>query len=145
MKMLTCCNKVALATLIDCEGNISMFYQSRRDAVLYKSHLTASVANTSLDLLSHYRHLTGLGIIDSRGRPIKDRKFQYAWRFRVPELMEFLEAIEPHLIIKQKQCEIALKWLKREWETPFSSDDIYTQRDWVERMKHLNKTGSCID
>jgi hypothetical protein len=143
MKLLSVADKRVLAMAIDCEGCISITQNLRRKNI--EGMLQVDLGNTNITFLLYLCDLTGIGIIDPGYKYIdKNWKKSYKWRLRRYEMLKFIIAIEPYLIIKRDQAMIMIEYLERRWSKPLSEEDINLRRVMISEMKELNQTGEII-
>lgn len=127
---------------MDGEGTFGMYYNKP----LNRHLLTVDIYNSSTKLLSwlsenfpgNYREINA----PSKKNHI-NWKPQYIWRSNNSQTLQFLRDILPFLIVKKKQCELAIKFretfLKRECPVSQITRDI--RRSIYEEMKVLNQRG----
>ena len=131
-----------LAGIIDGEGCFGMYYSKRLD----RHMLTVDIYNSCTELLQwlsdnfpgDYREIKA----PSKKAHI-NWKPQYIWRSNNNQTLEFLINLLPFLIVKKKQCELAIRFretfLKRECPVTLETREI--RRLLYEEMKALNQRG----
>jgi hypothetical protein len=139
MLHLTECKREVLAMAIDCEGWIAFACNKKQN---YNIVALVGISNTKIKLLRHIQDMTGIGSIGPKPKPKGKRAQGYQWNLRSYEMRAFLEAIQPYLIIKSEQCELALKFLKYGWSRPLNTEDINLREEWAEKMIALNERGA---
>lgn len=147
------------AGIIDGEGCISIHYRSGRhyDGSKYRFiQLRVTVVNTNLVLVHWLRDKFGFNV-SGRGSAVKDplrHKPRYAAELPSQKAATFLEAIEPHLLIKKEHATLALQVHKRiheQWKhrlgkghgrhAPLPPEEIAWRDQAVEMFHVLNKKG----
>ena len=134
-----------VAGIIDGEGCFGMYYSKRLD----RHMLTVDIYNSCLELLQWLsENFPG----DHREIKAPSKKIhinwkpQHIWRSNNNQTLEFLRQILPFLIVKKKQCELAIKFretfLKR--ECPVTPKTREIRRLIYEEMKALNLRGIII-
>lgn len=134
-----------LAGIMDGEGCFGMYHSKR----LNRHYLTVDVYNSSTELLTwlsenfpgEYREIKAPSKkIHANWKP------QYIWRSNNNQTLQFLRDLLPFLIVKKKQCELAIKFretfLKR--ECPVTPETREIRRLLYEEMKSLNQRGIII-
>lgn len=103
-----------IAGIVDGEGCLSMGRHLRESRELrYNFHPIVYVKNTQMVMLTHLTGLTGIGIIDPhKSEKGKNWKPTWIWRLRQDEARGFLPVIMPYLIVKQRQAELLLEYLR---------------------------------
>ncbi len=66
--------------------------------------LRISVTNQFIPALEYLKFATGLGSIH------RDRGKTFKWHLNCQQAMEFLKVLKPHLLIKAKQADVAIKF-----------------------------------
>ncbi len=134
-----------VAGIIDGEGCFGMYYSKRLDRHI----MTVDIYNSCLELLKWINE-----IFPGEYREIKapskkihvNWKPQYIWRSNNNQTLQFLKDVLPFLIVKKKQCELAIKFretfLKR--ECPVSQKTREIRRSLYEEMKLLNQRGVIV-
>jgi hypothetical protein len=134
-----------VAGIIDGEGCFGMHYYKK----LNRHYLTVDIYNSCTELLKwlsenfpgNYREIKAPSKkIHTNWKP------QFIWRSNEHQTLQFLRDILPFLIVKKKQCELAIKFretfLKR--ECPVSPKTKETRRLIYEEMKALNQRGIIL-
>ncbi len=80
--------------------------------------LRISVTNQFIPALEYIKSATGLGSIH------RDRGKTFKWLISCQQAMEFLKVLKPHLLIKAKQADVAIKFqsLLSVWRHPVLTD-----------------------
>lgn len=133
------------AGIIDGEGCFGMYYSKRLDRHL----LTVDIYNSSTELLE-WLTIHFPGSYREIKAPSKKKhvnwKPQYIWRSNNNQTLSFLKEIYPFLIVKKKQCLLAIRFretfLKR--ECPISQETRDLRRSIYEEMKILNQRGILV-
>lgn len=99
-----------VAGIIDGEGCLSItgaHVVSKKGTLYWKYDAEVTVTNTSVALMNWLLKNFG-GEIMPRGKPLKaTHKLCYRWRLKDSKArLEFLTAIRPFLVIKQKQADL---------------------------------------
>jgi hypothetical protein len=99
-----------MAALVDGEGCINMSKHHHRNARGPAYRVTVIVSNTNRAILDAIAALTGLGKV-TQSRPERTRwRAQFEWRTSgCGQSRTFLDEIQPWLIVKRQQAEVALK------------------------------------
>ncbi len=134
-----------LAGIIDGEGCFGMYYSKRLD----RHFMTVDIYNSSVELLdwlnenfpgSHREIKAPSKKIHTNWKP------QHIWRSNNNQTLQFLKDVLPFLIVKKKQCELAIKFretfLKRECPVTQSTKDL--RLSIYEEMKLLNFRGIIV-
>lgn len=134
-----------LAGIIDGEGCFGMYYSERLD----RHFMTVDIYNSCTELLiwisenfpGSYREIKAPSKkIHTNWKP------QFIWRSNNNLTLEFLKNVLPFLIVKKKQCELAIKFretfLQRECPVTQSTKDL--RRSIYEEMKLLNIRGITV-
>lgn len=99
-----------LAGLLDGEGNISIGLVAGRKGQQNPScSLMVQIANCDLELMDWLVELVG-GAVRTRKHKNAAWRDGYHWQIYGVNAEVFLGAIGPHLRIKRRQCEVALKF-----------------------------------
>jgi hypothetical protein len=142
MNQLTQAEKGYIACAIDGEGSISITSSKNIRGMLGVSAFPwVTIANTNMIFLTYISRITGIGIINPQPRQNPKHKLGFVWKPRKHEMQEFLETIQPYLIIKRDQCEIVLEFLRRKWSWPLTDEDNTLRRVMLAEMTELNKRG----
>jgi hypothetical protein len=104
-----------VAGIIDGEGTLSITGKetlSRRGTLYWNYDLEVTVTNTSVKLMEWLVTKFG-GEIMPRSKPLKKTHKQcYRWRLRDNAArIAFLRAVQPFLVIKQRQADLLLEYL----------------------------------
>ena len=131
---------IYLAGIIDGEGSFGMYHSKR----LNRHYLTVDVYNTCTKLMNwlqenfpgEYRE------IKAPSKTIHvNWKTTYIWRSNNNQTLQLLNDVLPFLIVKTKQCEVAIKFretfIKR--ECPVSQKTRDLRRSLYEQMIILNQ------
>ena len=97
--------------------------------------LQVSIANQFLPALEYLKSATGLGSIH------RDRGKNFKWFLSSQRAKEFLITIRPHILIKSKQADIAIKFqtLLSVWTHQTLTDEKKAERAELKReIMHLN-------
>ena len=147
---------IYLAALIDGEGHISI---TRSDKPTYRTQrgkekkyrcpvrygVTVAISNTDIRLMKKLEEIFGAcGSYNGTGKPLKNHptwKPKYQWNVCGNEIKEqVLVAILPYLVLKSKQAETALEFLRlRDQKVPAKRQELY------EINISLNKRGKLVE
>ena len=113
---LTKTEKAYLAGIFDGEGCVG-YYKRKGSRNKYSYVAMVLIAQSDFRLMSWLEDKIGFGSITTR---IGKKHFEYHWQTNKRQhVIEFLEAIEPYLIIKREQARILIAHLQNEGMEPF--------------------------
>jgi len=130
-----------IAGLLDGEGCITIAagFRNRNNPNWNPEYaLHVSVSNQFLPALEYLKSATGLGSIHH------DRGHNFKWQISCQQAAEFLKYLRPHLIIKAKQADIAIKFqsLLSVWTHRTLTDSQTQERSELKqeimRLNHLS-------
>lgn len=135
-----------LAAIIDGDGYIGI---NKSDERRYK--IILEVGNTS-KLLVYYLHENYGGNVHGPYKSKKNRKDRFLWKCSTKEAIKLIKQIQPHLVIKQQQANLALE----AWEDTFKWDysrrgreipkyAIDKRENYYQKMVFLNKIKKKVD
>lgn len=121
-----------LAGLFDGEGCVG-YYKRRGNRNKYSYVSMVLITQSDFRLMLWLESKIGFGNITSRAGK---KHFEYHWQTnKKSAVVEFLEAIEPYLILKGEQARILLNHLAEEGTEPFHkgsvTSEILTKREYV--------------
>jgi hypothetical protein len=126
-----------LAAMIDGEGTLTLAESRKKYWHGLSIRPVVQVSNTNLLILMHLLKVTGIGNV-GEGTKIAGRKRNYIWRVHAKDIHGFLKAIRPHLIGKQQQCDILLRFLEHKWSYPLTPEESDLRASWVKEITLLN-------
>jgi len=164
-KMISVYQLVAFS--IDFEGSISCKrnrHTFRNGKDYYNYQIDVSIRNTSKELLEQFTNIIKFGyVINSH---IKDKyhinynwKDTYVWCMTNDEIRQYLPLIQPYIILKKNQIELAIEFInilksksliKKLSVKNKCMEKLYTERELMlmeiiyEDMKEYNKKGRPI-
>ena len=94
------------AGIIDGEGCIGLHLVTTNTGKCYVLRIT--VVNTDIRMLEELKRIFGIGSIAARGRGKPHWKDQWYWLVCSKKAEEVLREVEPYLVSKRDQAEIAL-------------------------------------
>lgn len=102
-----------LAGFFDGEGCVSIlrFAEKRRAATYFAYRLQVRIGNTNLEVLEWIQSKFGGTIYDQVRSVPGNRKPFWAWHTSGHKAKTFLEMIEPFVIVKRRQIQVALQFL----------------------------------
>jgi len=107
--------------------------------------LTLNITNTSEELMEWLLREFG-GNCKARRKEKAHHKITYGWHYNNGKAAEILKLVEPYLIVRKKQAQLAIDLISG-WKTEFGRGALL-KPDEVERrekayleMKRLNRTG----
>lgn len=133
-RMLTTAEAAYLAGLIDGEGSIMLYM--RRDVVA----MMVTVTNTHVGLLNWVRDVTQVGAVCRQYAETSQRKASGFWRCNAEAAAGLLVQVQPYLIIKGRQCALALDTQARLADPALKADRSW-HAEYHRRMKALNHRG----
>lgn len=147
LNLLTEPQKAYIAGIIDGEGSIMGYKVSRKAAARgFGWKLGVSVGNTNYDLIHWLRDTTGIGSWRESSEP-KNPKHKRAAKWYVSsrkDIEQLLEAVLPYLLIKRRNAELALEFVKLKpayGRMEFRHIQVENQRIIVGEMQALNVKG----
>lgn len=137
------------AGIIDGEGCISIFkHRKRRDTKHgYIFALTVRVSNTNEYIINWLKMQFGGGICKMADRTSKGYKNCWQWSLSGKKASDFLKLVEPYLLIKHPQAEIAIAFqVKKSTRrpkkgNPTTDEEIMLQEADYILTQSLNKRG----
>ncbi len=123
-----------VAGIIDGEGSIIL--QMRRDVVA----LLVSVTNTDRRLLRWLHEAVGVGSVCAQAKETTIRKATAFWRCSGDAADSVLRQVQPYLVAKRVQCDLALDTIAR-LRVPHLKADRSWHREWRDKMCSLNRRG----
>ncbi|MBU0847103.1 hypothetical protein KKH23_07925 [Patescibacteria group bacterium] len=114
-----------IAGLLDCEGCIS---RSRRNSHSY----SLNFVNTNKEIVDLFRDIVNGGRINYCNGT-------YRLEFRKNEVIELLPQIYPYLIVKRKEADNLIEYIRKE-QTELDFDDAFIPLYLEENIKKYNKT-----
>jgi hypothetical protein len=149
MKSITKENLAYIAGIVDGEGCLSLTggkrlaYDSRGKK--YRAfQLTFRVVNTSRVLIEWLNQTSGIGTVRLLADHLDNRKPVHSWLISANDCRQILPLLLPYLVIKRRQAEIIIDWLKRisgKRGTRMNPTVFAEKLKIVEEMKILNKRG----
>lgn len=135
---LTVAEVAYLAAMVDGEGAISILrMRMKRPSGVYLHYaVQVRIANTAAVLHDWIQERCGGAVYDHSASPLGNRKPGYSWHLGGHAARAFLELVRPYLVIKGRQADLALKFLKfgREF-VPHLRAELYAE------MRQLNQRG----
>ena len=133
-----------LGGMIDGEGSIGLYLRHAQSL-----RLRVQVANTNRDLLTWFQLHFG-GIVSRGGqRHNPQHKALYMWFCDGENAVEIIRVVEPYLVIKGAQANLALEaWANRravpliDRRKPMPEGVVEMRQDYVNQMHKLNKKGA---
>lgn len=121
-----------LAGLFDGEGCVG-YYKRKGSRSKYSFLSTVMISQSAARLMTWLRETIGFGTIYSR--PGK-KNIEYHWETnKKADVVEFLAAIRPYLILKGEQVDILLDHLRAEGVEPLArgkvTPEVFAKREWV--------------
>ena len=141
-----------IAGFIDSEGYIGITFQRKREtprqSASARYHPYLIITNNNYEILNDIKKFIGLGHIYKLSRNYKQKQsFQYKLTMMEP-LKHLLRFIQPHLRLKQKQCELLLTFIdkrknaKRITGRGYRGATSYTiEEEIYQKLLNLNKRG----
>ena len=134
-----------LAGIIDGEGSIMIYFNHTTN----RFTLMIKVSNTSKELVDWlYENFQGAKYsINPPSKLVhKQWKQQYVWEVRSFETLPFLIELYPFLVIKRKQCEIAMEFRKTfgHKKCPLPKEIWDVRHELYKQMRHLNFRGLTV-
>lgn len=122
---------VYAACAVDCEGSITLMRHVSRKGY-HSSGIFVSIANVNRQFIDFFRATFGGSVLEESPKKLS-KQLIYRWKIYGYAASEFLAQIRPYLLIKFKQADLAM------WFVRTKKDLTYAQRDdaWRE-MKQLN-------
>ena len=148
MRSLTNVEKGYIAGIVDGEGWIGLVNRTDRrnkDNINCQAYLM--IGSTDKRLLDYLVKVTGLGHISKKyyakdNKYAQNRKPSWLLRFSPNSMRDLLPLIIPYLIIKRRQAEIALEYLKMTKQGCHrSNEDRIKISKLYNEIKALNKKG----
>ena len=139
MNKLTETQKIYLAGIFDGEGCVG-YYKRKGNRNKYSFLTIVMISQSDARLMTWLRNTLGMGTVYSR--PGK-KNFEYHWETnKKADVIDFLTAIQPYLILKGEQVNLILEHLNNEGPEPFKkgtvTPEIITERIRIsEELKAL--------
>jgi hypothetical protein len=136
-----------IAGLFDGEGCVSIGMEkpsSRRKSPKY--YLQAFIVNTYKPVIDYLYTVCGGSV--SKSWNGGNRKLIYRWAVNSRMAESFLKLIQPHVIIKQKQLELALEFMNTKTRvrgTRVVPEQIAIYEKYKQKMHTLNKKGAMVN
>jgi len=130
-----------LAGMFDGEGTFSIYYQTQHDSTAIRIEIT----NTNLELMEWLvQNFGGQYYHHRRAKP--QHKIAYGWRPKGRANSEqLLLGILPYLVIKKKQANIALQYIRLPHNNGFDASLAIKRKALLEEMQTLNKRGFSVE
>ena len=130
-----------VAGIWDGEGTVSIGRVASSQN--YSHSLMVQISNTNEDLINLLLERIG-GKAQRRERQ-ENWRTCYAWQIYADNAEAFLRAVQPYVVIKKEQVEVALKFRTFKTTCPLSQE-IVDGREWCrERIMALNSTATNSD
>lgn len=131
---LTEVEKAYLAGIFDGEGCVG-YYKRKGNRNKYSYVSMVCITQSNSEFMDWLQSTIGFGSVTSRAGK---KHFEYHWQAnKRANVYEFLEALEPYLIIKQAQARILLAHLQGEgleaWPKGTVTSEVLAQRDHIYR------------
>lgn len=131
---LTQVQSAYLAGLIDGEGSIILYRRGSGSA------MRLTITSTFRPVLEWCQSLCGVGnIVDVTSRNAKHKQ-QRCWLVNSQAAQSVLEQVEPYMIIKREQAQLAIEFQKR-LKTPAEKAQKEWQEQWRQRLRAMNARG----
>jgi hypothetical protein len=107
-----------------------------------KPYLRILVVNTDKSVLEKFQEKWG-GDITHNKRHKENWKRSFTWRLSHTRAIEFLQDLEPFLIVKKKQANLAVEFckLKPGKGSKWTEDSLQEAKTVIEKIKAANKKG----
>jgi len=104
------------------------------------------VVNTNTEILEMFKQRWG-GDINANYKPKAHWKQAYTWRLSHNAAGVFLQDIQPFLVIKAKQCELALEFIAMRPSKGYkwTDDKIVDATEIINQIKLANKKGVALN
>lgn len=132
-------DRAYLAGLFDGEGCVG-YYKRKGNRSKYSYVSVVMITQSNSEFMNWLHALIGFGNVTSRAGK---KHFEYHWQAnKRANVFEFLEAIEPYLVIKKKQAQVLISHLREEgldaWAKGSVTEDVLQRRDSIYRkLRHL--------
>jgi hypothetical protein len=139
---LTKSDRAYLAGIFDGEGCVG-YYKRRGSRTKYSYVSMVLITQSDFRLMLWLEEKIGFGSVTSRAGK---KHFEYHWQDnKKSDVVEFLEAIEPYLLLKREQARVLLKHLAAEGTEPFKkgsvTPDVLAKREEV--YTELRRLKTC--
>jgi len=146
-------NLAYIAGFFDADGSVCITKWQNKKSGSWQHAVYVRVAGTKLDVIEHLNSTFSpqRKISISMYKTFKrEKSFEcYSWGCAGRNALEFLELIEPHLILKKKQAQLAIEFQNKKMSDgldrrgiKLTEEDILWRDKYCERMKILNKPNS---
>ena len=107
-----------------------------------KPFIRILIVNTDNDVLEQFKEKWG-GNITHNKRHKENWKRSYTWRLSHQKAINFLKDLEPHLIVKKKQTNLAISFyeLTPGKGTKWSNDSLQKANEIIDQIRFANKKG----
>lgn len=107
-----------------------------------KPYIRILVVNTDITVLQKFQEKWG-GDIAHNKRHKENWKRSFTWRLSHSRAIQFLQDIEPFLVVKKKQANLAIEFckLKPGKGTKWSEDALLEANTLIEKIRAANKKG----
>lgn len=123
-----------LAGILDGEGSVML--QHRGEAI----GMGLGICNTDQSLFSWIMQTVQCGSVCKRRAETEKHKVCAFWRVSGAIAEKVLRQIRPYLVIKAERADLAVAFQER-LRTPALKADRTWQREWMQKMKKMNKRG----
>ena len=107
-----------------------------------KPFIRILIVNTDVLVLEKFKERWG-GNITHNKRHKENWKRSYTWRLSHNKAINFLKELEPHLIVKKKQTNLAISFyqLTPGKGTKWSNDSLQKANEIIDQIRFANKKG----
>ena len=144
MKLLSPVQFSYIAGIIDGEGYIGLTRYRKNYHFPWSYCAQCHVVNTNKDLLIWLYDSTRVGSIVPHSESKKPQhKPAYKWRLQTKEIIPFLEGVKPYLVIKGRQAEILIIYIRETRHDGRVLSDVEIERklDLYHEITALNERG----
>jgi hypothetical protein len=139
-------NDVRIATILDCEGWITLQKVSGSGGVGLV--LTLGVGNTNHKLTDWLKTTYG-GSVYKTERPHIEHKDYYTWRINGTKAKNILISAVPHLLLKDEQAKLAIHFQetmhsKNSYNEPCTPQYIEYMHSLKKKLNQLNRKGKAV-
>lgn len=140
-----------LAGLFDGEGCVSISkYHPVYSSIIYQYCLRIYIVNTNKEIIDLLKFQFG-GCITSSKRDLQKNKEAWSWQLVTDQALKFLELVYPYLIIKKKQAEVGMLFVRYKKAHIMTKKRLGTENAIIahhelvyQQMKRLNRKGVIV-
>ncbi len=138
-------NAVRMATILDCEGWITLQKLSGKGQRGVGLVLVIGVGNTNEDLTDWLKTAFGGSIYHTK-RPAQQHKDYYTWRLFGNNACEILKLVQPYMLLKKAQVDLAIRFQetmhsKNTYNEPCTPEYVAEMWTMKYHMAILNRKG----